>query len=64
MGVGTGGTITFTLVDENNNPIHPTSSETISIVMEMDLDRDTNYQQSGLFAASDVNNDFGITFNY
>ena len=58
VGVGSGGTITFTLVDENNNPIHPSASNTISIVMEMDLDRDTNYQQSGLFAASDVNNDF------
>jgi len=58
VGVGSGGTITFTLVDENNNPIHPTSSQAISIVMAMDLDRDTNYQQSGLFAASDVNNDF------
>ena len=58
VGVGTGGTITFTLVDENNNPIHPTASNVISIAMEMDLDRDTNYQQSGLFAASDVNNDF------
>ena len=58
VGVGTGGTITFTLVDENNNPIHPSASNTISIVMEMDLDRDTNYQQSGFFAASDVNNDF------
>jgi hypothetical protein len=58
VGVGSGGTITFTLVDENNNPIHPTSSQAIAIVMAMDLDRDTNYQQSGLFAASDVNNDF------
>ena len=58
VGVGSGGTIIFTLVDENNDPIHPTSSQAISIVMAMDLDRDTNYQQSGLFAASDVNNDF------
>ena len=58
VGVGSGGTITFTLVDANNNPIHPSASNVISIAMEMDLDRDTNYQQSGLFAASDVNNDF------
>ena len=53
-----GGTITFTLVDANNNPIHPTQGAVISIVMAMDLDRDTNYQPSGAFLASDVNNDF------
>jgi hypothetical protein len=54
----TGGTITFTLVDANNNPIHPTQGAVINIVMAMDLDRDTNYQPSGAFLAADVNNDF------
>jgi len=53
-----GGTITFTLVDANNNPIHPTQGAIINIVMAMDLDRDTNYQPSGAFLASTVNNDF------
>ena len=53
-----GGTITFTLVDANNNSIHPTQGAVINIVMAMDLDRDTNYQPSGAFLASTVNNDF------
>ena len=58
VGVGTGGTITFTLVDGNNNPIYPTSGTAISIVMAMDLDRDTDYQANGAFLAADVNNDY------
>ena len=58
IGNASGGTITFTLVDANNNPIHPTQGAIINIVMAMDLDRDTNYQPSGAFLATDVNNDF------
>ena len=58
VGVGTGGTITFTLVDGSNNPIFPTSGTAISIVMAMDLDRDTDYQANGAFLAADVNNDY------
>jgi hypothetical protein len=58
VGNASGGTITFTLVDANNNPIHPTQGAVINIVMAMDLDRDTNYQPSGAFLAADVNNDF------
>jgi len=58
VGVGTGGTITFTLVDGNNNPIYPTSGTAISIVMAMDLDRDTDYQANGAFLAAEVNNDY------
>ena len=58
IGNASGGTITFTLVDANNNPIHPTQGAIINIVMAMDLDRDTNYQPSGAFLAADVNNDF------
>jgi hypothetical protein len=58
VGVGTGGTITFTLVDGNNNPIFPTPGTAISIVMAMELDRDTDYQANGAFLAADVNNDY------
>jgi hypothetical protein len=58
VGVGTGGTITFTLVDGGGNPIYPTSGAAISIVMAMDLDRDTDYQANGAFLAADVNNDY------
>ena len=58
VGVGTGGTITFTLVDGSNNPIFPTAGTAISIVMAMDLDRDTDYQANGAFLAADVNNDY------
>ena len=53
-----GGTITFTLVDENGASTPPPENAIINIVMAMDLDRDTNYQPSGAFLASDVNNDF------
>jgi len=58
VGVGTGGTITFTLVDGSNNPIFPTAGTAISIVMAMNLDRDTDYQANGAFLAADVNNDY------
>ena len=58
VGVGTGGTITFTLVDGGGNPIYPTSGAAISIVMAMELDRDTDYQANGAFLAADVNNDY------
>jgi len=58
VGNASGSTITFTLVDAQNNPIHPTQGAVINIVMAMDLDRDTNYQPSGAFLAADVNNDF------
>jgi len=58
VGVGTGGTITFTLVDGSNNPIYPTSGTAISIVMAMQLDRDTDYQANGAFLAAEVNNDY------
>lgn len=58
VGVGTGGTITFTLVDSGGNPIYPTPGTAISIVMTMGLDRDTDYQANGIFLASEVNNDY------
>jgi hypothetical protein len=58
VGNASGGTIVFTLEDENGDPIHPTEGAVINIVMAMDLDRDTNYQPSGAFLAADVNNDF------
>jgi hypothetical protein len=58
VGNSTGGTITFTLVDSENNPIYPTEGAVINILMAMDLDRDTAYQPSGAFLAADVNNDF------
>ncbi len=58
VGNGSGGTIEFTLYDANNVRIHPTSSNFIILAMQMDLDRDTNYQTSGFFASADVNNDF------
>ena len=58
VGVGTGGTITFTLVDGSNNPIFPTPGTAISIVMAMQLDRDTDYQANGAFLAAEVNNDY------
>ncbi|MDC3283523.1 hypothetical protein OAV41_03000, partial [Planctomycetota bacterium] len=57
VGNSSGGTIEFTLYS-NGVRIHPTTSNTIIFAMQMDLDRDTNYQQSGFFASSDVNNDF------
>ena len=58
IGNATGGTVTFTLVDENGASTPPPENAIINIVMAMDLDRDTNYQPSGAFLASDVNNDF------
>ena len=58
VGNASGGTIVFTLEDENGDPIDPTEGAIINIVMAMDLDRDTNYQPSGAFLAADVNNDF------
>lgn len=58
LGVGTGGTITFTLVDSGGNPIYPTPGTIISILMTMELDRDTDYQPNGVFLASEVNNDY------
>jgi len=58
LGVGTGGTITFTLVDSNNDPIFPTQGQQINILMTMELDRDTAYQPNGAFLSSDVNNDY------
>lgn len=58
VGVGSGGTITFTLVDGDSNPIHPTQGDPINILMAMELDRDTDYQPSGAFLAQDVNNDY------
>jgi hypothetical protein len=58
VGVGSGGTITFTLVDSNNNPIFPTQGTAINILMSMDLDRDTAYQANGAFLADEVNNDY------
>ena len=58
VGSGSGGTITFTLVDGNNNPIFPTQGTDINIFMSMDLDRDTAYQANGAFLANEVNNDY------
>ncbi len=58
VGSGSGGTITFTLVDSNNNPIFPTQGVPINILMSMDLDRDTAYQANGAFLATEVNNDY------
>ena len=58
LGVGTGGTITFTLVDSGGNPIYPTPGTIISILMTMELDRGTDYQPNGVFLASEVNNDY------
>ena len=58
IGNATGGTVTFTLVDENGASTPPPENAIINIVMAMDLDRDTNYQPSGAFLAADVNNDF------
>ena len=49
--------ITFTLYSDGVR-IHPQETDSIAIVMEMDLDRDTNYQSSGAFLSSEVNNDF------
>ena len=58
VGSGSGGTITFTLVDGNNNPIFPSQGTDINIFMSMDLDRDTAYQANGAFLANEVNNDY------
>jgi len=58
VGSGSGGTITFTLVDSNNNPIFPAQGVPINILMSMDLDRDTAYQANGAFLATEVNNDY------
>lgn len=58
VGVGTGGTITFTLVDGSNNPIYPTAGTAIAFFMSMELDRDTGYQANGSFLADNVNNDY------
>jgi len=58
VGSGSGGTITFTLVDGNNNPIFPPQGTDINIFMSMDLDRDTAYQANGAFLANEVNNDY------
>ena len=58
VGVGTGGTITFTLVDGSNNPIYPTQGFPVAIFMSMELDRDADYQPNGAFLATEVNSDY------
>ena len=58
VGVGSGGTITFTLKDADNNPIFPTQGTAINIFMAMELDRDTSFQQNGLILADEINNDY------
>ena len=58
VGVGSGGTITFTLTDSDNNPIFPTQGTQIIIFHAMDLDRDTAFQQNGLILADEINNDY------
>ncbi len=58
VGVGSGGTITFTLTDSDNNPISPTQGTQIIIFHAMDLDRDTAFQQNGLILADEINNDY------
>jgi len=58
VGVGSGGTITFTLKDSNNNPIFPTQGTAITIFMAMELNRDTVFQPNGPFLAAEVNNDY------
>ena len=55
---GSGGTITFTLVDASNNPIYPTQGFPIAIFMSMELDRDADYQPNGAFLATEVNSDY------
>jgi len=51
LGDPVGGTVTFTVGI-------PVSANTVSLVLEMPLDRTTNYQNSGDFLASTVNADF------
>ena len=59
VGSGTGGNVVFDLgVDGNGDQIYIPENTVVSIFLAMDLDRDTNYQPSGAFLASTVNNDF------
>ena len=59
VGSGTGGNVVFDLgVDGNGQQIYIPENTVVSIFLAMDLDRDTNYQPSGAFLASTVNNDF------
>ena len=59
VGSGTGGNVVFDLgVDGNGDQIYIAQNTVVSIFLAMDLDRDTNYQPSGAFLASTVNNDF------
>jgi hypothetical protein len=59
VGSGTGGSVVFDLgVDGNGEQIYIPQDTRVSIFLAMDLDRDTNYQPSGAFLASTVNNDF------
>jgi len=59
VGSGTGGNVVFDLgVDGNGQQIYIPVDTVVSIFLAMDLDRDTNYQPSGAFLASTVNNDF------
>ena len=58
VGNANGGNITFTMTDSNDDPVNIADGDDISIVMDMDLDRTTNYQPSGAFLAADVNDDF------
>ncbi len=58
VGVASGGVIEFTMTDSNDNDIDIADGDEISFVMDMDLDRTTNYQPSGAFLASEVNDDF------
>ena len=50
VGTNSGGNVTLSAA--------PASGTTVSLVMEMDLARDTDYQANGAFLADDVNNDF------
>jgi hypothetical protein len=58
LNVGSGGSITFTLVDENDDPIYPTQGTKISIFMSMELNRTNNYEPNGRFLAAEVNSDY------
>ena len=49
VGNANGGNITFTMTDSNDDPVNIADGDDISIVMDMDLDRTTNYQPSGAF---------------
>ncbi len=50
VGVGSGGTITFTLKDSNNIPIFPTQGTAITIFMATAFNRDTVFQPTGPFS--------------